>query len=113
MVGLRLPAAVVRKIDEMAAVIGAHRSTVIRLMVEHVLERGSPELQPFRSLLFHGLRGWNGYRGRVSDKIASAEIEKITALTAAYLAARRGTKTKARRADIRDETNTRPRLPRA
>jgi antitoxin component of RelBE/YafQ-DinJ toxin-antitoxin module len=41
MVGVRLPAAVVRQVDKMAAEIGADRSMIIRLMVEYVLEHGS------------------------------------------------------------------------
>jgi metal-responsive CopG/Arc/MetJ family transcriptional regulator len=40
MVGVRLPAIFFRKIDKMAAEIGADRSMIIRLMVEHVLGHG-------------------------------------------------------------------------
>jgi hypothetical protein len=96
MVGLRLPAIFVSKIDKMAAEIGADRSTIIRLMVEYALAHGSLEVQTFRSLLIKGLLGGKG-RGRVADRIASAKTEEIKALAAAYLAARRGSKTKARR----------------
>jgi hypothetical protein len=45
MVGVRLPAIILRKIDKMAAEIGADRAMIIRLMVEHVLGHGSPEVE--------------------------------------------------------------------
>ena len=38
----------------MAAEIGADRSMIIRLMVEHVLGHGSPEVEVCRSLLIKG-----------------------------------------------------------
>jgi hypothetical protein len=49
MVGVRSPAILLRKIDKMAAEIGADRSMIIRLMVEHVLGHGSPEVEAYRS----------------------------------------------------------------
>ena len=94
MVGVRLPAIVLRKIDKMAAEIGADRSMIIRLMVEHVLEHGSPEVVVRRSLLITGLLGRTGRRGRVADRIASAEVENLKDLAKAYLAARRGSQNK-------------------
>jgi len=94
MVGVRLPAIFLRKIDKMAAEIGADRSMIIRLMVEHVLEHGSPEVVVRRSLLITGLLGWKGRRGRVADRIASAEVENLKDLAKAYLAARRGSQNK-------------------
>ena len=97
MVGVRLPAIFLRKIDKMAAEIGADRSMIIRLMVEHVLGHGSPEVEVCRSLLITGLLGWKGRRGRVADRIASAVVEDLKDRAKAYLAARRGAKTKARR----------------
>jgi hypothetical protein len=113
MVGVRLPAILLRRIDKMAAEIGADRSMIIRLMVEHVLGHGSPEVEVYRSLLIKGLLGWKGgRRGRVADGIASAVVENLKDLAKAYLAARRGAKTKARRNKIIEETPTRPRLPR-
>jgi metal-responsive CopG/Arc/MetJ family transcriptional regulator len=54
MVGVRLPAAVVRQVDKMAAEIGADRSMIIRLMVEYVLEHGSLRVRTTRSLLVGG-----------------------------------------------------------
>ena len=51
MVGVRLPAILLRRIDKMAAEIGADRSMIIRLMVEHVLGHGSREVEVRRSLL--------------------------------------------------------------
>ena len=56
-----MPAILLRKIDKMAE-IGADRSTIIRLMVEHVLGHGSPEVEVYRSLLIKGLLGWKGRR---------------------------------------------------
>ena len=115
MVGVRLPAIFLRKIDKMAAEIGADRSMIIRLMVEHVLGHGSPEVEVWRSLLITGLLGRKGRRGRVADRIASAvveNLENLKNLAKAYLAARRGAKTKARRDNIIEETPSRPRLPR-
>jgi hypothetical protein len=51
MVGVRLPAIFLRKkIDKMAAEIGADRSMIIRLMVEHVLGHGSSEVEVCRSM---------------------------------------------------------------
>jgi hypothetical protein len=110
MVGVRLPAAVVRQVDKMAAEIGADRSMIIRLMVEYVLEHGSLPVRTTRSLLVGGLRGWKG-RGRASDMIASAAIANIKAHAAAYLAARKGSKTSARHADVIKEAPTHRRLP--
>ena len=81
----------------MAAEIGADRSMIIRLMVEHVLGHGSPEVEVWRSLLITGLLGRKGRRGRVADRIASAvveNLENLKNLAKAYLAARRGAKTK-------------------
>jgi hypothetical protein len=72
MVGLRLPALLLRKIDKMAAEIGDDRSMIIRLMVEHVLGHGSPEVEICRSLLITGLLGRKGRRGTVAGRIASA-----------------------------------------
>ena len=112
MVGVRLPAIFLRKIDNMAAEIGADRSMIIRLMVEHVLGHGSPEVEVCRSLLITGLLGRKGRRGRVADRIASAVVENLKNLAKAYLAARRGAKTKARRDNIIEETPSCPRLPR-
>src|SRR5262245_55660442 len=112
MVGVRLPAISLRKIDKMAAEIGANRSMIIRLMVEHVLGHGSPEMEAYRSLLITGLLGRKGRRGRVADRVASAVVENLMDLTKAYLAARRGAKTKARRDDTIEQTPSRPRLPR-
>src|SRR5262245_2915184 len=111
-VGVRLPAACIGRIDKMAMEIGADRSMIIRLMVEHVLKEGSFEVHVSRSLLLDGLLGWKGHRGRIADQIAFATIEEIKARAAAYLAARKGTKTKARRTDIIGETHVRPQLPR-
>jgi hypothetical protein len=104
MVGIRLPVAVIEKVDKMAARVDADRSMIIRLMVEYVLEHGSPELQTFRSLLLAGLRGWKGNGRRAADEIASATIENIRALAAAYLAARRNMapQTRPRQARIAD-----------
>ena len=110
MVGVRLPAIFLRKIDKMAAEIGADRSMIIRLMVEHVLGHGSPEVEVCRSLLITGLLGSKGRRGRVADWIASAVVENLKDQAKAYLAARRGAKTKAPRDN--EETPSRPRLPR-
>ena len=109
---VRLPAIFLRKIDKMAAEIGANRSMIIRLMVEHVLGHGSPEVEVCRSLLIRGLLGWKGRRGRVADRIASEVVENLKDPAEAYLAARRGAKTKARRDNIIEETASRPRLPR-
>jgi hypothetical protein len=89
-----LPAISLRKIDKMAAEIGANRSMIIRLMVDHVLGHGSPEVEVRRSLLITGLLGRKGRRGRVADRIASAVVENLKDLAKAYLAARRGAKTK-------------------
>src|SRR6516165_12088105 len=97
MVGVRLPAIFVRKIDKMAAEIGADRSMIIRLMVEHVLGHGSPEVELYRSVLITGLLGRKGRRGTVAGRIASAVVENLKDQAKAYLAARRGAKTKARR----------------
>ena len=109
MVGVRLPAIFLRKIDKMAAEIGvADRSMIIRMMVEHVLGHGSPEVEVSRSLLITGLLGMKGHRGRVADRIASAVVENLKDLAKAYLAARRGAKTKARRDNIIEETPSRP-----
>ena len=108
MVGVRLPAIFLRKIDKMAAEIGADRSMIIRLMVEHVLAYGSPEVEVWRSLLITGLLGRKGRRGRVADRIASAVVENLKNLAKAYLAARRGAKTKARGDNIIEETPSRP-----
>ena len=80
----------------MAAEIGADRSMIIRLMVEHVLGHGSPEVEVCRSLLITGLLGRKGRPGRVADRIASAVVENLKDLVKAYLAARGGAKTKAR-----------------
>ena len=66
MVGVRLPAIFLRKIDKMAAEIGADRSMIIRLMVEHALGHGSPEVVVRRSLLITSLFGWKGRRGGVA-----------------------------------------------
>jgi hypothetical protein len=110
MVGVRLPAIFVRKIDKMAAEIGADRSMIIRLMVEHVLGHGSPEVEVCRSLLITGLIGRKRRRGTVAGRIASAVVENLKDQAKAYLAARRGAKTKARRDN--KETPSRPRLPR-
>lgn len=110
MVGVRLPAIFVRKIDKMAAEIGADRSMIIRLMVEHVLGHGSPEVELYRSLLITGLLGRKGRRGTVAGRIASAVVENLKDQAKAYLAARRGAKTKAPRDN--EETPSRPRLPR-
>jgi metal-responsive CopG/Arc/MetJ family transcriptional regulator len=74
MVGFRLPAILLRKIDKMAADIGADRSMIIRLMVEHVLGRGSPEVEVRRSLLITGLIGRKGRRDTVAGRIASAVV---------------------------------------
>jgi hypothetical protein len=112
MVGFRLPAISLRKIDKMAADIGADRSIIIRLMVEHALEHGSPEVQVRRSLLITGLLGRKGRRDRVADRIASAVVENLKDRAKAYLAARRRAKTKARRDNIIEETPSPPRLPR-
>jgi len=97
MVGVRLPAIFLRKIDKMAAEIGADRSMIIRLMVEHVLGHGSPEVEVCRSLLITGLIGRKGRRSTVAGRIASAVVENLKDQAKAYLAARRGAKTKARR----------------
>jgi hypothetical protein len=110
MVGVRLPAIFVRKIDKMAAEIGADRSMIIRLMVEHVLKHGSPEVELYRSLLITGLLGRKGRRSTVAGRIASAVVENLKDQAKAYLAARKGAKTKARRDN--EETPSRPRLPR-
>jgi metal-responsive CopG/Arc/MetJ family transcriptional regulator len=110
MVGVRLPAILLRKIDKMAAEIGANRSMIVRLMVEHALEHGSPEVQVRRSLLITGLLGRKSRRGTVAGRIASAVVENLKDQAKAYLAARRGAKTKARRDN--EETPSRPRLPR-
>jgi hypothetical protein len=108
MVGVRLPAIFVRKIDKMAAEIGADRSMIIRLMVEHVLRHGSPEVEVCRSLLITGLLGTKGRRDTVAGRIASAVVENLKDRAKAYLAVRTGAKTKARRANIIEET-TQPR----
>jgi hypothetical protein len=92
MVGVRLPTAVIKRIDTMAAEIGASRSLIILVMIEHVLSRGPMKLRALRSLLINGLLGWKGRRGRVADQIASAGMEQIKVMAAAYLAAHRGTK---------------------
>ena len=110
MVGVRLPAILLRRIDKMAAEIGADRSMIIRLMVEHVLGHGSREVEVCRSLLIRGLLGRKGRRDRVADRIVSAAVENLKDLAKAYLAARRGAKTKAPRDN--EETPSRPRLPR-
>jgi hypothetical protein len=81
-------------VDFTAAEIGADRSMIIRLMVEHVLEHGSPEVVVRRSLLITGLLGRTGRRGRVADRIASAVVENLKDLAKAYLAARRGSQNK-------------------
>ena len=94
----------------MAGEIGADRSMIIRLMVEHVLEHGSPEVAVCPSLLITGLLGWKGRRGTVAGRIASAVVENLKDQAKAYLAARRGAKTKAPRDN--EETPSRPRLPR-
>jgi len=112
MVGVRLPAIFVRKIDKMAAEISADRSMIIRMMVEHVLGHGSPEVELYRSLLITGLLGRKFRRDRVADRIVSAAVENLKDRAKAYLAARRGAKTKARRDNIIEETPSRPRLPR-
>jgi hypothetical protein len=112
MVGVRLPATFLRKIDKMAAEIGADRWIIIRLMIEHVLGHGSPDVEVRRSLLIKGLLGRKGRRGRVADRIASAVVDNLKDLAKAYLAARRGAKTKARRDNIIEEAPSRPRLPR-
>jgi hypothetical protein len=112
MVGVRLPAISLRKIDKMAAEIGANRSMIIRLMVEHALEHGSPEVVVRRSLLITGLLGRKGRRGGVADRIASAVLENRKGLAKAYLAACREPKTKARRDNTIEKTPSRPRLPR-
>ena len=49
MVGVRLPAVLLRKIDKMATEIGGDRSMIIRLIIEHVLGHGSPEVEAYRS----------------------------------------------------------------
>jgi hypothetical protein len=92
--------------DKMAADIGADRSMIIRLMVEHVLGHGSPS----RSLLITGLIGRKGRRDTVAGRIASAVVENLKDRAKAYLAARRGAKTKARRDN--EETPSRRPLPR-
>jgi Ribbon-helix-helix protein, copG family len=112
MVGVRLPAIFLRKIDKMAAKIGANRSMIIRLMVEHALGHGSPEVVVRGSLLITSLLGWKGRRGGVADRIASAVLENPEGLAKAYLAARREPKTKARRDNTIEKTPSRPRLPR-
>ena len=112
MVGVRLPAISLRKIDKMAAEIGANRSMIIRMMVEHALGHGSPEGVLRRSLLITSLLGWKGRRRRVADRIASGVLENRKDLAKAYLAARRRANPKARRDNIIEETPSRPRLPR-
>ena len=112
MVGVRLPAIFVRTIDKMAAEIGADRSMIIRLMVEHVLGHGSLEVEVCRSLLISGLLGRKGRRDRVADRIASAAVENLKHRAKAYLAARRGAKTKTRRDNIIEPTPSSPRLSR-
>jgi hypothetical protein len=109
MVGVRLPAACVRRIDKMAAEIGAPRSVIIRLMLEHVFQHGSPEVQTYRSVLMGALLGWKG-RGRVADQIASATMERTKALATAYFAARSRSKRRGRRADIIEPRPTRAQL---
>jgi hypothetical protein len=47
-----------------------------------------------------GLLGRKGRRGRAADRIASTVVENLKSLAKAYLAARRGAKTKARRGNI-------------
>ena len=106
MVGVRLPAPIVRKIDKMAAEIGTDRSMVIRLMVEYVLDIGPPEVQTMRSLLITSLRGWRG-RGRAADKIAGTVLENLKACAAEYLAAQR-TARKKRGADVVSGQEKRP-----
>jgi Ribbon-helix-helix protein, copG family len=80
MVGQRLPAALVARIDSMAAEIGTNRSVIMRMLIEHALEYGSPHVRTFRSVLVSGLLGWKG-RGCAADKIARD-----------YLAALKGSK---------------------
>jgi hypothetical protein len=93
MVGVRLAAPVIRKVDKMAAGIDCDRATILRLCVEHILEYGRPEVQTIRSLLIQSLRGWRG-RGRAADKIAMATLENVKALAAKYLRMRRARKSK-------------------
>src|SRR5262245_55182499 len=94
MVGVRLPAICLRKIDKMAAEIGANRSMIIRLMVEHALGHGSPEAVVRRSLLITGLLGSRkGRRGR-ADQIASAVLENLKRQAKADLAAPQGSQNK-------------------
>jgi hypothetical protein len=85
MVGVRLPAIFLRKIDKMAAEIG--QGAVTQNVLDH-----------------------KGRRGRVADRIASRGEPQGPG--EAYLAARRGAKTKARRDNIIEEPPSRPRLPR-
>jgi hypothetical protein len=56
-VTVRLPAAVIRKIDKMAAELGTTRSMVVRLAMEDFAEYGSRKVRDFRPMFVAALKG--------------------------------------------------------
>jgi hypothetical protein len=87
-VTVRLPAAVVGRIDRMAAELDTNRSMIVRLLMEHVTGYGSYKAGVFRSVLVTGLQSRR--RGRTqADRIAFKAREDLKTLAAAYLAARK------------------------
>ena len=88
---VRLPAAVIRKIDSWAAEWDINRSVIVRLLMEHVTGYGSHKSYKMRvvgDLLVSSLQSRR--RGRTkADRIAFEAKENLKTLAAAYLAARK------------------------
>jgi predicted transcriptional regulator len=96
-VTIRLPAVVIGRIDKMAAKLGANRSTIIRMVMEQVVNYGSYKAWVWRDLLIAGLQRRGG-RGRTkADKIAADGMDYLVHLSKNYLAARKRPKVRARR----------------
>ena len=115
MVGVRLPAVVIARIDKMAARLNTDRSTIIRMAVEQAVKYGSRRARVFRDLVIGRLQQRGG-RGRTkADKIAADVGDDLVELSKDYLAARKRMRIRGKRKAIERQPTlsgpSEPRLP--
>jgi hypothetical protein len=115
MVGVRLPAVVIARIDRMAARLNADRSTIIRMMIEQAVKYGSRKVRVWCDLVIARLQQHGG-RGRTkADKIAADGMDYVVELSKNYLAARKRIRVRGKRKAIERQQllgdPSEPRLP--
>jgi predicted transcriptional regulator len=63
---VRLPAAVIRKVDKMAAELGTTRSMIVRVAMEDFTEYGSRKVRDFRPIFLAALKDGGRYADMAS-----------------------------------------------